>query len=99
MAIGVDTSKWKPRKLKGTPAAKVSNIIGISVVTFGVICGVFYQFSSITANFRKKLEPFYEDSEPEVERRLMIASGLRNRSGDMIRKLREEEARPDTPDK
>lgn len=50
-------------------------------------------------NFRKKLSPLYEDPEPEVERRLMIASGLRNRSGDMIRKLKEEQDRPDTPDK
>ncbi|CAG4934869.1 unnamed protein product [Parnassius apollo] len=99
MAIGVDSSKWKPRRLKGTPAAKVCNIIGFSVLTFGIIWGALYQFSSVTEKLRKKLDIFYEESVTEVERKQMIASGLRNRTGDMIRKLMEEAERPDRPDK
>lgn len=43
MAIGVDTSKWKPRKIKGTPAAKVRNILAIGAISFGLACGVFFQ--------------------------------------------------------
>lgn len=43
MAIGVDTSKWKTRKIKGTPAAKVRNIIGCGVIAVGMLCGVVFQ--------------------------------------------------------
>ncbi|XP_068624090.1 uncharacterized protein [Battus philenor] len=97
MAIGVDSSKWKPRKLKGTPAAKICNIIAISVLSFGIVWGAFYQYSSITKNVRKNLEILYEDPESEVERKQMIASGMPIRTGDMLRKLIEHEERPDLP--
>lgn len=43
MAIGVDTSKWKPRKIKGTPAARVRNILAIGAISVGLVCGVFFQ--------------------------------------------------------
>lgn len=43
MAIGIDTSKWKPRKIKGTPAAKVRNIIAIGAISVGLVCGLFFQ--------------------------------------------------------
>ncbi|CAH2058132.1 unnamed protein product, partial [Iphiclides podalirius] len=99
MAIGVDSSKWKPRKLRGTPAGKVSNIIGASVLAFGFICGAFYQFSSVTEKYRKKFEILYEDPETEIERKQMIAGGFANRTGDKIRKLMAEEERPDLPSK
>ncbi|CAH2098297.1 unnamed protein product [Euphydryas editha] len=99
MAIGIDTSKWKPRKLNGTPAAKAINKISGCVLSVGLLIGAFYQYSSVTAKLRKALEPFYADPIEEVERKLMIASGLPNRSGDTIRKLLVEEARTDLPDK
>ncbi|KAJ0171805.1 hypothetical protein K1T71_012568 [Dendrolimus kikuchii] len=53
MAIGVDTSKWKPRKIHGTPAAKFRNILGVGIISFGIICGVYFHFSSITSNLRQ----------------------------------------------
>lgn len=43
MAIGVDMSKWKPRKLKGTPALKVGNICAASVLTVAIALGTFLQ--------------------------------------------------------
>ncbi|CAH2234640.1 uncharacterized protein LOC120637812 [Pararge aegeria] len=99
MAIGVDTSKWKPRKFKGTPAGKARNIVGLCIASVGCLIGAFYQFSDVTVNYRKKLDIFYQDPIEEVERKLMIASGLPNRTGATIRRLMEEEARPDRPDK
>ncbi|VVC86888.1 unnamed protein product [Leptidea sinapis] len=99
MAIGVDSSKWKPRKVKGTPAARVGNLIALGVLTFGVISGVAYHVWWTPPKLRKAVEKLYEDPIEEVERRMMIASGLPNRSGDMIRKLMEEDARTDLPHK
>lgn len=58
-----------------------------------------YRFSGITNNLRKAIAVVYEDPIEEVERKIMIASGLPNRTGDKIRKLLEEEARPDLPNK
>lgn len=58
-----------------------------------------FRFSDVTKNYRKKLEVFYQDPIEEVERKLMIASGLPNRTGATIRRLIEEEAQPDRPDK
>ncbi|XP_047539430.1 uncharacterized protein LOC125072781 [Vanessa atalanta] len=99
MAIGIDSSKWKPRKLAGTPAAKAVNILGACVLSFGLLCGVFYQYSSATSKLRQALNRFYSDPIEEVERKLLIATGLPNRTGDTIRKLLKEEARTDLPDK
>ncbi|XP_050554444.1 uncharacterized protein LOC118279169 [Spodoptera frugiperda] len=97
MAIGVDTSKWKPRKITGTPASKFRNILGVSILSFGIISGLIFHFVPVTGNLRKAIEPLYEDPIEEVERRLMIASGLPNRSAATIRKHMEESLRPDQP--
>lgn len=43
MAIGVDTSKWKPRKIKGTPAATFRNYLGAGALSIGIVCGVLFQ--------------------------------------------------------
>lgn len=43
MAIGVDTSKWKPRKITGTPAAKFRNGLVAGVLGFGILWGAFFQ--------------------------------------------------------
>lgn len=43
MAIGVDTSKWKPRRLKGTPAAQFRNYLAFGILGFGVVSGVIFQ--------------------------------------------------------
>lgn len=40
---GVDTSKWKPRRLRGTPAYKFCTKISLAVLTFGVGCGLVYK--------------------------------------------------------
>ncbi|CAG9568522.1 unnamed protein product [Danaus chrysippus] len=99
MAIGVDSSKWKPRSLKGTPAAKAGYIISACVLGSGFMVGAFYQFSGLTKNLRKNIEPVYEDPIEVVERKQLISIGITPRSGDQIRKLMEEENRPDLPDK
>lgn len=99
MAIGVDTSKWKPRKIVGTPANKLRNIIGVAILSFGMISGLIFHFTPVTLNLRKAVDGLYEDPIEEVERRLMIAAGLPNRSGDAIRKYMEESQRLDLPDK
>ncbi|CAG9792390.1 unnamed protein product [Diatraea saccharalis] len=78
MAIGVDTSKWKPRKIKGTPAAKFRNVLAFGILGFGIASGLFFHFAKVTENLRKAAEVLYEDPIEEVERRLMIASGLPN---------------------
>ncbi|KAJ2944854.1 hypothetical protein O0L34_g1747 [Tuta absoluta] len=97
MAIGIDTSKWKPRKIKGTPAAKVRNILGIGLITIGMLTGAFFHFSKLTVGIRSAVEKLYEDPIEEVERRRMIAAGLPIASGDAIRRMLEEEERPDLP--
>lgn len=43
MAIGVDTSKWKPRRLKGTPAALFRNYLAYGICGFGIISGLIFQ--------------------------------------------------------
>lgn len=43
MAIGVDTSKWKPRKIKGTPAAVFRNVMGVGVISIGIAAGLLFQ--------------------------------------------------------
>ncbi|KAI5634276.1 slx4 endonuclease domain-containing protein [Phthorimaea operculella] len=68
MAIGIDTSKWKPRKIKGTPAAKVRNILGIGIITIGMFTGALFHFSKITVGIRSAAEKLYEDPIEEVER-------------------------------
>ncbi|RVE52169.1 hypothetical protein evm_003242 [Chilo suppressalis] len=98
MAIGVDTSKWKPRKIKGTPAAKFRNAIGLGIISFGIISGLIFHYSSVTENLRKATEVLYEDPIEEVERKLMIASGLPNRTGETIRRYEKEMSRVDRPD-
>ncbi|KOB74704.1 Uncharacterized protein OBRU01_08623 [Operophtera brumata] len=90
MAIGVDTSKWKPRKLKGTPAAKFRNWLAYGIIGGGMLCGLVFHFAKTTEGLRKAVDVFYEDPIEEVERRLMIASGLPNRTSATIR--REESA-------
>ncbi|KAL0810886.1 hypothetical protein ABMA28_010189 [Loxostege sticticalis] len=98
MAIGVDTSKWKPRKIKGTPAAKFRNALGLGLLSFGIISGCIFHYAGLTTNIRKAAEVLYEDPIEEVERRIMIASGLPNRSAAIIRKHEMEAARLDRPD-
>lgn len=51
MAIGVDTSKWKPRKITGTPASKFRNILGIGVLSVGLITGAIFQYVKILMFF------------------------------------------------
>lgn len=55
MAIGVDTSKWKPRKIIGTPASKFRNILGIGILTVGLITGVIFQYVYLKLYFIKTL--------------------------------------------
>ncbi|KAI8423649.1 hypothetical protein MSG28_012703 [Choristoneura fumiferana] len=99
MAIGVDTSKWKPRKIVGTPAAKFRNALAAGILGFGILWGAFFQLSNFTDPMKKAAEVLYEDPIEEVERKIMIASGMHVRSGDKLRQLMEEEKRIDLPDK
>lgn len=99
MAIGIDTSKWKPRKISGTPAGKFGSAIAIGSLLIGAGCGFYFHNASITQNLRQAAEKLYEDPIEEVERRLLIASGLPNRTGDQIRALIDGYERPDRPDK
>lgn len=59
----------------------------------------FFSFSNYTTGIKKVIEVLYEDPIEEVERRMMIASGLPNRTADTIRKLEREDSRPDRPHK
>lgn len=43
MAIGVDTSKWKPRKLIGTPAGKARNWLACGIIGAGMFSGLVFQ--------------------------------------------------------
>lgn len=43
MAIGIDTSKWKPRKISGTPAGKFGSAIAIGSLLIGAGCGFYFQ--------------------------------------------------------
>ncbi|XP_052751019.1 uncharacterized protein LOC128200728 [Galleria mellonella] len=99
MAIGIDTTKWKPRKIKGTPAAKFRNALAIGTITIGIAFGLLFTYIPVTKNLRKAAEALYEDPIEEVERKQMIASGLLNRTGATIKKIVEESERPDRPDK
>ncbi|CAK1547790.1 unnamed protein product [Leptosia nina] len=78
MAIGVDTSKWKPRRLQGTPAAKFRNYLGIGILSLGLISGLIFHTIPVTKNLRVASERLYEDPIEEVERKQMIAAGLPN---------------------
>lgn len=60
---------------------------------------VVYRLSSFTEPVKKAAEVLYEDPIEEVERRIMIGSGMHVRSGDKLRRLMEEENRIDLPDK
>ncbi|KAG6460524.1 hypothetical protein O3G_MSEX012047 [Manduca sexta] len=98
MAVGVDTSKWKPRRVKGTPAAGFRNALSIGVITAGIITGLIFHFGSFTTNFRKAWDVLYEDPIEEVERRMLIASTLSSKTGDQIREALEEAKRIDRPE-
>ncbi|XP_061705484.1 uncharacterized protein LOC134755138 [Cydia strobilella] len=99
MAIGVDTSKWKPRKITGTPAAKFRNRLAAGILGFGILWGAFFQYSSFTEPMKKAADVLYEDPIEEQERKILIATGLPLRSGRTIRRLMEEEQRVDLPHK
>ncbi|KAG7296640.1 hypothetical protein JYU34_020460 [Plutella xylostella] len=98
MAIGVDTSKWKPRKLKGTPANRAANLIAAGIIGFGVLCGAALQYMDFTKKPRANFEKLYEDSIVEVERKIMIGNSLPYKTGDQLRKIIEEDRQPDRPD-
>ena len=51
MAIGIDTSKRKPRKLNGTPAGRASIVIGLGILSVGVLFGAFYQSVNLSYIF------------------------------------------------
>nr|XP_053620103.1 uncharacterized protein LOC128680750 [Plodia interpunctella] len=99
MAIGVDSSKWKPRSILGTPAAKFRNYLAVGILTIGLISGLTFHYIPATHNLRKTSENLLEDPIEEVERRQLIASGMFYRSSATIRKHIEEEKRFDRPDR
>ncbi|XP_049881127.1 uncharacterized protein LOC126377427 [Pectinophora gossypiella] len=96
--FGIDTSKWKPRHMKGTPAATFRNVLGFGIITFGIISGLIFHFTSVTEGLRNASEKLYEDSIVEVERRRMIAAGLPLMSSTEMRRMIEDAQRPDRPD-
>lgn len=60
---------------------------------------LIFSFTSITHNLRKATAGLYEDPIEEIERKLLIASGLPVYTGDQIRSMVEESKRVDLPDK
>lgn len=50
-----------------------------------------FSFTPVTYNLRKASEALYEESEEEIERKQMITSFLRMRTGDQFREMVEEE--------
>ncbi|XP_060807770.1 uncharacterized protein LOC132903438 [Amyelois transitella] len=99
MAIGVDSSKWKPRSILGTPAAKFRNYLAVGVISFGIISGLIFHYIPTTKNLRAAITVLYEDPIQEVERKRIIASGMRFTSAESIRKEIEESKRFDRPDR
>lgn len=43
MDSGVDTSKWKPRRLRGTPANSFIKYLSFGVLTIGIIVGCIFE--------------------------------------------------------
>ncbi|GBP41351.1 hypothetical protein EVAR_84694_1 [Eumeta japonica] len=99
MAIGVDTSKWKPRKVKGTPAYIFRNRLARAVAGTGVLIGLALHFSGFSENLRKQFDKLYTDPIEEVERKEIIANFTGVRSGSALRRKMEEEDRIDLPHK
>lgn len=97
MAIGVDTSKYKPRRVKGTPAHVVRNRIAYGIITIGCLFGLGFHFSSISLNLRKATDCLLTDPIEEVERRQLIASPLRQRTGDQVRQRMKDAEDPSKP--
>ncbi|XP_049542066.1 uncharacterized protein LOC125955155 [Anopheles darlingi] len=93
---GVDTSRWKPRRAKGTVIFKTRNQFAWGVIAAGtVIFGVVYSIASYIGGeeLKQRMQrDFYEKTEEEIDRRnLMRFSLVAPKRGDTIRKLLEEE--------
>lgn len=56
-----------------------------------------YSYSSITYKLRKASEALYTDPEEEIERKILITTVLRKKTGDQLRRMMEEEKNPALP--
>uniref|UniRef100_U5ELN9 Uncharacterized protein n=1 Tax=Corethrella appendiculata TaxID=1370023 RepID=U5ELN9_9DIPT len=90
---GVDTSKWKPRKARGTLSYRFGNWFSLGVITAGVSIFSIYYFLIIDGNkfVEKYTEKFLTLSEEEKDRKFFIRNSfLPQKSGDQIRKYMKE---------
>uniref|UniRef100_A0A182UG37 Structure-specific endonuclease subunit SLX4 n=1 Tax=Anopheles melas TaxID=34690 RepID=A0A182UG37_9DIPT len=93
---GVDTTRWKPRRTKGTVIYKTRNQFAWAVIAAGTaIFATYYTVVSYVGGdgLKERLRrDFFEKTEEEVDRRnLMRFSLVAPKRGDTIRKLLEEE--------
>ncbi|XP_058053323.1 uncharacterized protein LOC131205301 [Anopheles bellator] len=93
---GVDTSRWKPRRTKGTVIYKTRNSFAWATIAAGTLFfGVFYSFVSYFGGdeLKQRMQrDFYEKTEEEIDRKnLFKHSLLAPKRGDTIRKLLQDE--------
>ncbi|XP_052862460.1 uncharacterized protein LOC128269128 [Anopheles cruzii] len=93
---GVDTSRWKPRRTKGTVIYKTRNSFAWATIAAGALFfGVFYSFVSYLGGdeLKQRMQrDFYEKTEEEIDRQnLFKHSLLAPKRGDTIRKLLQDE--------
>uniref|UniRef100_A0A182P3P8 Uncharacterized protein n=1 Tax=Anopheles epiroticus TaxID=199890 RepID=A0A182P3P8_9DIPT len=93
---GVDASRWKPRRAKGTVIYKTRNQFAWAVIAAGTaIFATYYTVVSYVGgdDLKKRLRrDFSEKTEEEVDRRnLMRFSLVAPKRGDTIRRLLDEE--------
>lgn len=93
---GVDTSKWKPRRTRGTVINKARNKFAWAVLAIGsATFAVYYSIISYIGGdeLKQRLRRnFLEQTEEEIDRRnLMQFSLLAPKKGDTIRKLLEDQ--------
>ncbi|KFB48800.1 Dyak\GE21606-PA-like protein [Anopheles sinensis] len=93
---GIDASRWKPRRTKGTVIYKTRNQFAWAVIAAGtVFFATFYSVVSYIGgdDLKQRLRrDFFEKTEEEVDRKnLMRFSLIAPKRGDTIRKLLEEE--------
>uniref|UniRef100_A0A182NHG9 Uncharacterized protein n=1 Tax=Anopheles dirus TaxID=7168 RepID=A0A182NHG9_9DIPT len=89
---GVDASRWKPRRTKGTVIHKTRNQFAWAVIAAGTTIFAAYYYIGGDDLKQRIRKDFYEKTEEEVDRRnLMRFSLVAPKRGETIRQLLEEE--------
>ncbi|XP_055606457.1 uncharacterized protein LOC129754421 [Uranotaenia lowii] len=93
---GVDTSRWKPRRVHGTVINKTRNkfawaVIAVGSLSFGAFYSIIRYIGGEDLQQRMKRD-FFTQTEEEIDRKnLMRHSLLAPKRGDSIRKILEQQ--------